>query len=65
MLLLALPLCGLFVIAWGIATLSDRRKRKRNPEGDYGQWTDEETSPLPKAEFDPADDRPSDLTPGD
>jgi sec-independent protein translocase protein TatC len=65
MLLLALPLCGLFVIAWGIATLSDRRKRKRNPEGDYGQWTDEETSPLPKAEFDPADDIPSDLTPGD
>jgi sec-independent protein translocase protein TatC len=65
MLLLALPLCGLFTIAWGIATLSDRRKRKRNPEGDYAKWSDEETSPLPKTEHDPSDAKPSDLNSGD
>ena len=59
MLLLALPLCGLFAIAWGVASLNDRRKRRRSTEADYGQWADDQLSPMPAATRDPADDLPS------
>ncbi len=65
MLLLALPLCGLFAIAWAIAWLSDRRKRRRSPEGDYDQWSDEQASTLSAPEFDPADSVASDLKDAD
>lgn len=61
MLLLALPLCGLFAIAWAIGIVHDRRKRRRTPEGDYEQWSDEQASPLPARTHEPSDDRPSDL----
>ena len=61
MLLLALPLCVLFAIAWGISSIHDRRKRRRTPEGDYAKWADHQTSPLPQAIRQPSDDLPSDL----
>lgn len=61
MLLLAMPLCGLFGIAFAISFLHDRRKRRRSPEGDYSKWSDDQTSPLPTSTHDPSDDLPSDL----
>jgi sec-independent protein translocase protein TatC len=47
--LLAFPILGLVFTAMGIATLNDRRRRRRGTEGQYDQWSDDETSPLPEA----------------
>jgi sec-independent protein translocase protein TatC len=47
--LLAFPILALVFTAIGIATLNDRRKRRRNAESGYDQWDDDETSPMPEA----------------
>jgi sec-independent protein translocase protein TatC len=47
--LLAFPILALVFGAIGIATLNDRRKRRRNVESGYDQWDDDETSPMPEA----------------
>jgi sec-independent protein translocase protein TatC len=46
--LLAFPILGLVFTAMGIASLNDRRKRRRGGEGGYDQWDDDQTSPLPE-----------------
>ena len=44
MLVLALPMIGLFYSAVGVSTLLDRRRRRREPE--WAQVADDEASPL-------------------
>ncbi|HYN75820.1 MAG TPA: twin-arginine translocase subunit TatC [Candidatus Limnocylindria bacterium] len=50
--LLAVPIMTLIFVAMGIASLNDRRRRRRGADAD--QWDDDETSPL--------DTTPTDLT---
>jgi sec-independent protein translocase protein TatC len=47
--LLAFPILVLVFTAMGIASLNDRRKRRRSAETGYDQWDDDETSPMPEA----------------
>ncbi len=53
--LLAVPIMLLIFIAMGIASLNDRRRRRRT--SDYDEWEDDETSPL-DASPSPIDDDP-------
>ncbi|MEJ5944984.1 twin-arginine translocase subunit TatC [Pseudokineococcus basanitobsidens] len=46
MFLLALPMCGLFFAAIGIAALNDRRRARRDRDEGYGGLSDDEVSPL-------------------
>jgi len=48
--LLAFPILGLVFGAMGIASLNDRRRRRRETTEGYAQWDDDETSPLPEPE---------------
>ncbi len=61
MALLAVPLLSLVAIAVIITLLNDRRRRRKNPESDFGQWDDEQVSPIEEAVVDPGDLRPSSL----
>jgi sec-independent protein translocase protein TatC len=47
--LLAFPILALVFSAMGIASINDRRRRRRTAESAYSQWDDDETSPLPEA----------------
>ena len=58
MLVLALPMVGLFFAAVGVATLLDRRRKRREP--DWAQVADEEASPLDE-EASPLGEKPSPL----
>jgi sec-independent protein translocase protein TatC len=49
MLLLATPILVLVGLAVVFCLLNDRRRRLRGGEPDYGEWDDDETSPLPEA----------------
>jgi sec-independent protein translocase protein TatC len=47
MLALAFPMTGLYVLAWFIAWLNDRRKARRTAEDPLARLSDDEASPLP------------------
>lgn len=49
MMLLAGPILLLVTIAIVICLLNDRRRAKRNPDRNFDQWADDETSPLEPA----------------
>lgn len=57
MTVLALPICGLIVIAYFICRANDRRRGNRDM--DYGALSDDETSPLPATDPSPLDDTPT------
>jgi len=46
MFVLALPMCGLFFVAIGVAALNDRRRARRDRNEGYGGLADDEVSPL-------------------
>jgi sec-independent protein translocase protein TatC len=51
--LLAFPILGLVFGAMLIASFNDRRRRKRQGTEGYGQWDDDETSPMPEPMAEP------------
>lgn len=61
MLVLALPMVGLFAISEIIARFVDRARRRRSGEPEYDALDDDAASPL-ELQRNPDDDRPSTLT---
>lgn len=62
LMLLAGPILLLVAAAVGISLLNDRRRAKRRgAEPSYETWEDDEASPMPVVDLDPADDLPSTL----
>lgn len=56
MIALAFPMVGLYLVAVGIAWLTDRRRARRDAELGFGDLDDDEASPLPEETFDAHDD---------